>query len=416
MSTASREHPSGQGGEVRSLLSDSTNCWRSFRMGSAREIAGAEDVSVRFSFDSGHPPVETHPVADLTQLATELLAETHEVLEYGSSPALRSQLASWVGARQGLSGLDARNVTLALGGTQAIALVVAAFLEPGDVALIEALTFPYANRFMLQRGVDVRRMELDRDGIVMESLERQLAGLRRDGRPARLLYTIPTYHLPTGAVLPLARRQRLLELAAEYNLAVLEDAVYSDLQYDGEPNPPSLLHLDRDERVVQIHSFSKILVPGLRLGWACGPAPLIDGLNAQRLDLGVSQWLSAIMARYLERGLLDPHIEELRCVLLRKRDLAIGAMREHCASWTEFDVPTGGFYLWVAIDERVDLDQAKQAAALRGVRFRADDAFVYAGGARRHFRIPFASVTDHDLVDGIRIVGEELGRSVVGHR
>lgn len=398
--------------KLYSLLSDETNEWRVFNMGAAVDVAPGVQVPVRFSFDSGHPPIEMHPLEDLKALAAEVLDESHSALEYGYSETLRDELAKWVSKRQGIPGLTAENFALASGGTEAIALTIAAVLAPGDVALIEALTFPYANRFMRQNGVDVRRMEIDEDGIVIATLERQLEELRREGKKVKLLYTISTYNLPTAAVLPLERRQRILELAEEYDLVVLEDAVYSDLQYDGAPNPPSMLSMDTSGRVIQIHTFSKIVVPGLRIGWACGAPQLIQGLHARRRELGVSQWLTEIMARYLASGKLDPHIDELNAVLLRKRNIAIDAMRTYCGDWTDFAIPTGGYYLWIEVDDRIDLDNAKVEAARRGVRFRADDAFVYAGGGRRHFRIPFASVTDEDLVEGIKIVGDVLADSL----
>jgi len=398
------------------LLTAQTNDWRTYSMGAAVDMHGDVDAPIRFSFDAGQPPTEVQPRAELLSLAADVLADSSTAFEYGYGDALRAELAKWVGERQGIPGLTTENFTLASGSTEAIAMTIAAFLNPGDVALIEALTFPYANRFMLQAGVDVRQMEIDDDGILIDNLERQLGQLRREGRRPRLLYTISTYNLPTGAVLPLDRRQRILELAEAHDLVVLEDAVYSELQYDGDPNPPSMLSMDTTGRVVQVHSFSKTVVPGLRIGWACGPTQLIEGVHAQRRELGVSQWLSEIMARYLERDMLNPQIEVLNRALRRRRDVAVDAMRTYCGEWTDFKVPTGGYYLWVEVDDRIDLDAAKIEAANRGVRFRADDAFVYAGGGRRHFRLPYATVSEEEIVEGIKIVGAVFADTVRDQR
>src|SRR6202012_3377463 len=150
-------------------------------------------------------------------------------------------------------------------------------------------------------------------------VERRLHELRAEGIRPKLLYTIPTFHLPTGAVLPLERRQRLLELAEAWDLVIVEDAIYSELRYDDAPLPPSLLALDRSGRVLQAHAFSKVLATGLRLGWMCARPELIQALGVMREGLGVSQWLSRIGAELMRRGELDRQIERATAICRAKR-------------------------------------------------------------------------------------------------
>src|SRR5919198_1934055 len=196
---------------------------------------------VTFNFDQGIAAEETFPMDDLKRLAVEVLdRDAARALEYISFDyesssgnivylstyvelvlgytGLRNELAAWIAERQGVSGLTADSFILTSGSVQAIALAINAFVNPGEAALVEAATFPYALRFLQMRGADVRAVEIDGDGIVVESLEQRLEELRREGIRPKLLYVIPTFQLPTCAVVPEDRRRRLLELAAEHRM------------------------------------------------------------------------------------------------------------------------------------------------------------------------------------------------------
>jgi 2-aminoadipate transaminase len=327
---------------------------------------------------------------------------------------LRDQLARWIGARQHVDGLDASCFILTSGATQAIALVAAAFTQPGDGALVESLTFAWAFRSLRLRGADVRMVELDGDGAVVQSIEARLRDLRRDGVRPKLLYLIPTHHLPTGTVMPLERRRRILELAEEWDLVVVEDAIYSDLGYDGEPAPPSLLSLDRSGRVVQVHAFSKIVASGLRLGWGCARPDVIEALAAVREDLGVSQWLSRIMAEFMRRGYLDGQIDRARAVYREKRDLAAAGLRSACGDLVDFDLPRGGIFLWVRLDERVNWERAKADAAQRGVSVREADQFmmVRPTSGQHHFRLGFGHASRQEIEEGTAALGAAISAAV----
>jgi 2-aminoadipate transaminase len=331
-------------------------------------------------------------------------------MSFGYS-GLRDEVAAWISRRERVPGLTADNVILTSGATQAIALAAAAFVEPGEGALVEALTYTYAFKSLELRGADVRRVALDEHGMVIESLEQRLRELRDDGVRPKLLYTIPSYQLPTGTVLPLERRRQLLELADEWDIVVVEDAMYSHFHYDGEPVPPSLYNLDRSGRVLQTHSFSKIIAPGLRIGWICGPADAVGALAGVREDLGVSQWLARVVAAFMAEGRLDPLIDRANGIYRAKRDVAAAALREQAGGLVDFAVPHGGFYLWVGVDDAVDWQRAESEAAQRGVAVRSADAFRQEG-ASRHFRLGFGHSSETELRDGIELLGEALASSV----
>jgi 2-aminoadipate transaminase len=386
---------------------------------------------IRYNFDAGYPAPEALPREPLGALATTVLTDPaalgyvsmrydaagepiyHEEDFNGraemalGNTELRTELAAWIGRRQGIEGLDAANFILTSGASQAIALAAAAFINPGEGALVEALTFAWGFRSLKMRGADVRMVELDDEGMVIESLERRLQEFRADGIRCKLLYTIPTYQLPTGAVMPLERRKRLLQLAEEWDLIVVEDAIYSDLHFDGPEPPPTLLSLDTSGRVLQAHAFSKIVATGLRLGWMCGRPELIEALGIVREDLGVSQWISRVMCEYMRRGELDSQIERAAAIYRRKRDVMCESLTAACGDLVEFRPPGGGIFMWVHLDPSVDWRAAQQQAALRGVSVREANAFSFLGdtGPVRNFRLGFGHGSENEIRTGIEILG-----------
>jgi 2-aminoadipate transaminase len=385
-------------------------------------VMPAPPAPLRYNFDAGYPAPEAFPIEDFRRIAGEVLADRSS-LSYTSvrydadsgepiyedvgfrgrlemslgNESLRQQLAEWIGRRQSIPGLDSSNFVLTSGATQAIALACAAFVNPGEGALIESLTFAWAYRSLSARGADVRMVELDDQGMVVESLEARLEEMRADGVKPKLLYLIPSYQLPTGTVLPLERRRRILALAEEWDLVVIEDAIYADLGYDGEAPPPSLFHLDRSGRVMQAHAFSKIIAAGLRLGWMAGHPDMIRALAAVR------------------EGKLDPQIERAAGIYRRKRDRAAAGLTAAAGDLVDFRLPNGGIFLWVRLDDAVDWDAAKADAALRGVAVREADQFMLAApetSGPRHFRLGFGHCSDTEIDEGTAALGAAISAAV----
>jgi 2-aminoadipate transaminase len=385
---------------------------------------------VTFNFDQGIAAEETFPVGELKELMGRVLdSDGERALEYisfeydhGSDQivyiasyielvlgytGLREQVARWIARTQGTSDLVADGIILTSGSVQGIALAINAFLDPGDGALVESATFPYAMRFMEMAGATIRPVEIDREGIRIDALEARLRELQSAGVRPKLLYVIPTFQLPTGAVLPEDRRRALLEVAERWNLVVLEDAIYQELRFEGE-RVPSLLSLDRSGLVVQAHGFSKILAPALRLGWISGQPNMIEALASVRQDLGVSQWLCRMMAIYLAEDRLDAHIERANSVYRRKRDVAATMVRECCGDAVQFEVPQGGFYLWIKLADDVDWEKAQHAAAMGGVFCRPGERFMVGEQGQQYLRLAFSHAPDHELQRGIRVLGEAI--------
>ncbi len=379
------------------------------------------EVKVSWAFEAGLPDPATFPIDDLVRISEKVLrSEADEALQYGMPfsggiiygyPGLRDLLAQRTNEQDGRD-LDRKSVMLTSGGVQGIAIACRAFLEPGDVAAVEAPTWGAALSAVAQCGAEAIAIPLDDDGLRLDVLEEQLARLAAEGRRLKLLYTITTFNTPTGVSLSLERRERLVALARRWNFLMLEDNVYGDLRYDGS-RIPTLLGLDDTGRVLRVDSFSKTLAPGLRLGWVTGHPDVLGALASVRGDLGVSQWTARIMAGYLEEGLFEPHIERVTALYRAKRDATQAALEAHCATACHWRRPEGGFFFWVELDDTIDGQRTMAEAMAGGVVCRPGERFFGDDddSGRRLFRIAFTQVPLDEIERGIAVLGKAIDAS-----
>jgi 2-aminoadipate transaminase len=379
------------------------------------------EVKVTWAFEAGLPDPATFPVDDLLRISESVLrTDSAAALQYGGAQhggiiygyeGLRDLLAERA-RREGVADVDRSGVMLTSGGIQAITMACRAFLDPGDVLAVEAPTWGAVLSAAATQGAEAVAIPMDREGLLVDELERRLAQLRREGRRLKLLYTIATFNTPTGISLSEARRRRVLELARQWEFVVLEDNVYGDLRYEGDPIP-SMLSLDDSGLVLKIDSFSKTLAPGLRLGWVTGHPEAIGALSSVRGDLGVSQWTARIMARYLEEGLYDPHIASVNRLYRDKRDATEAGLRDSCSPWVTWRTPAGGFFVWVELGEEVDGAAVMQKALADGVVCRPGERFFGdEESGRQMFRIAFSQVPESEIERGIGVLGKAIVASV----
>ena len=405
------------GDRINALVSERVK--RVPRMGSFEFPA---DLNIRWAFEAGLPDPATFPLADLERLTTSVLEEdAADALQYGSPGSngigwgyevLRDRIAERTQRLEGRA-IDRRNVMLTLGGVQAITLACHAFLDDGDLLAVEAPTWGYALMAAREAGAEALAIPMDADGMQIDVLEQELARLADEGKRLKMLYTIATFNTPTGWSLSLPRRRRLLELADRYGFIVLEDNVYGELRYDGE-TIPTLFALDDTGLVVKIDSFSKILAPALRLGWVSGEPDAMRALGAVKGDLGVSQWIARVVARFMDEGKLEPHVAMVNELYREKRDLAVEALQSSCGPWVNFDVPEGGFFLWVELSPDVDGEQVMRKALAEGVMCRPGERFFGESDADAHkqwFRLAFIMVPKDELERGIAALGKAIADS-----
>ncbi len=378
------------------------------------------DVPIDYNFDMGLAGEETFPVDDLSRIGSEVInRDGSDAFEYGTTdydelvygyPELRDQIAARITARDDRD-LGRAGVIITSGSVQAIAMAIKAFVGPGDGVVVESPSFPFAIRYISAAGGEVAAVPVDDDGMVVEAIEERLEGFKANGVRPKLVYTITTFQLPTGTVMSLERRKKLVRLAKKWDLVVIEDNVYGDLRFEGD-RLPTLLSLDDSGRVLQADSFSKTVSPGLRLGWLAGHPDAVAGAASTRQDLGVSLWISRVMSQFIAEGKLDDHIRRVNELYRRKRDKAIAALGEYCGPWVKYRVPEGAFYLWLEIDDRVDGAKVREKALAEGVLCRPGEVFFGDGYGKQFMRLSYSHVSEHDIEQGIAVLGRAIMDSI----
>jgi len=369
------------------------------------------------SFIYGLPDPATFPADDLRRMAERVLQDRPELaLQYGPEQGygplidfLRRKLAR----DEGLN-LERPQVMLTGGSAQALDHLCTLFTHPGDVALVEAPTYHETLQLFRDHGLRPLQITTDEGGLQVEALADRLAALARRGERARLLYLIPNFQNPSGITLAADRRPLVLELAERYDLRVVEDDVYRDLAYEGQV-PPSLFQIDGGRRVLRIGSFSKILAPGLRLGWLLGPPAWIERLIHSGLRCmggGANPLVAHILADYCREGLLEPHLERLRQVYRERRDVALEALAAHMPGGVGWTRPGGGFFIWLTLPEPLRAVEVAERAREQKLLIPVGDPFFAEQPTAQHLRLAFSFVPPDKIRAGVEVLGRVLSAEV----
>lgn len=366
----------------------------------------------------GHPDPTTLPVDGL-RAATEAVLHSPQAclaLQYGpeqGTPALIDYLVEKLNREEGL-GLTHENLMLVAGSVHAVDMIARLYAGRDGVVLVEAPTYHDALHTFRDHGVDLRPVPIDDDGIVVEALAAQLALLQRQGKPPRLLYTIPNFQNPSGVTLTAARREAVLELARKYGFLVVEDDVYRDLAFEGEV-PPSLYALSGGQEVLRIGSFSKIVAPGLRLGWLFAAPEHIQrcvNCGTSQMGGGANPFTAHIVAEYCRAGHLEPQIARLRQVYRHRRDVTLAALERHMSPGVTWTRPRGGFFIWLTLPEGMNVERLREAARQRGVLFVPGTGFFVGGGGERNLRLAFSFVPPDEIERGVAVLAQAIGEVV----
>jgi 2-aminoadipate transaminase len=375
--------------------------------GSWRAIDAPDAVSLSFGF----PYPASFPNDELVAAAADLFeAEGDSALQYGGGE-YAGQLSEVVAARERERGVDCdpEQVVLTSGASHAIDQVCRTVLEPGDPVFLSAPTFMGALSILRNHGPELVSFPVDEAGMDVDAVAEALATRRAADRPLpKLLYVVPNFQNPTGVTLSRDRRERILELAAEYDFLVLEDDAYGDLRYDGEDVPP-LAALDDEGRVIRTGTFSKTIAPGVRTGWAVAHEAVAAQLS--RTNAGrPNTFTRGVLARYCEAGHLEATLPELRAAYAERRDHMLACLAEHLPAGGDWTEPEGGFFVWVTLPAGLDADDLLEVAADEGVTYLPGEMFYPDGGGERSLRLSFSHVSMDEMGEGVAA----LGRAVEG--
>ncbi|WP_026121799.1 PLP-dependent aminotransferase family protein [Paraburkholderia kururiensis] len=358
------------------------------------------------SFAGGYPASDLFDVEGLNAAATRAYQAPAQCLQYGPTdglPALKAQLVQLMGRRGVSCATDELVVTT--GSQQGLDLLLRVLVSPGDVVLTEQPAYPATLQALRLQQAQVVTIPVDRDGLDVEHLAKRLAS-GVVSRP-RLLYTVPTFANPTGATLTRERRIALLKLAVQYRFLIVEDDPYGDLRFSGEPIP-SMLALTSEvegsrDWVVHFSSLSKIVAPGLRVGWTIAPAAIARRcvIAKQTVDLCSAPWTQAISAEYLAEGALERHVPRIVAAYRDKNHALCHALRVELGDRIEFHAPLGGMFVWARIPG-LDAAALLARAIEHKVIFVPGNAFFADHADTSSLRLSFAAPDIAAIEEGVR--------------
>jgi 2-aminoadipate transaminase len=415
--------PAGSGGSRRtrstardieryaSLFAERTKVMKSSAMRDLMALTERDDV---ISLAGGLPDTSTFPPDSYASLMGKVAAEScARALQYGPTEGLTlvKRCIAQVMAAEAME-VDADELLVTTGGQQVIDLVCKTLLDPGDVVVCEAPTYPGAVPTFSAYQADVVQVTMDRDGMRVEELEQTLETLERSGRRPKFVYTVPNFHNPAGVTMSLERRHELVRIAGERELLVLEDNPYGLLRYEGTPLP-TLRSLD-DEFVIYASTFSKILSPGVRLGWAVAPAPVLQKMNIgkQGSDLCSSSISQYFVAAYFESGPWEDYVRSLIEIYRRRRDVMLDSLAEHFPREAQWTHPRGGLFIWATLPDYIDTTDLLARALEDHVAFVPGRAAFIDGRGGSSMRLNFSGVNEDEIREGIRRIGEVVREQV----
>jgi DNA-binding transcriptional MocR family regulator len=356
---------------------------------------------IALAFGDADPSLFPHE--ELIAAVEETLSRDIDgALNYGPTYAGLVQLAAERLRRRGVDASERRTL-ICYGSSQIIGMLPQVLITPGDSVIVEAPSFLGAVMQFRRSGARLVGVPVDAQGMDVAALERTLAELHAAGVRPKFIYTIPTFHNPTGTTMPLERRLRLLELAAAYGVLVVEDDAYGSLRFGGEDLPP-LAALDTQGWVINLGTFSKIFAPGVRLGWAHGPEALIDRLQMCKVEGSSGPFITRVLANFAAGGRLDRHIDELRAHYRAKCELMLAAIARELPGASAVR-PDGGFFIWLRLPAGVSATALAAAALAEGVEVLPGPRCYADGSGDDHIRLAFSYAPADQIADGIARLG-----------
>lgn len=372
-----------------------------------RELLKLTEEPDIISFAGGLPAPELFPIKGMEQACVKVLEEDGAAaLQYSSTDGyfpLRKRIAGR-SAKLGIN-VDPSNILITSGSQQGLEFTGKIFINEGDVVICESPSYLGALSAFRAYQPKFVGVEMDDDGMIVERLEEALKAYP----DAKFIYTIPDFQNPTGRTLSLSRRKRLMELAEKYEIPVIEDNPYGELRFDGEILP-SLKSLDTKGLVIHLGTFSKILAPGMRLGWVVAEPEILHKYNLvkQGADLQCSSIAQRDVDKFLEMFDIESHIEKIKAVYRKRRDLMVDTIKQEFPSNVTCTHPNGGLFAWVEFPEEIDAADILKLALEQKVAFVPGESFYPNGGNANHCRLNYSNMPEDKIVEGITRLGKVL--------
>ncbi|HOE04093.1 MAG TPA: PLP-dependent aminotransferase family protein [Bacteroidales bacterium] len=376
-----------------------------------REILKLTQKPDIISFAGGLPSADSFPVEDIRRISDHILSTMGTTaLQYGTTEGcvqLKDQLIAHYACDGTLMNRD--NLLITTSSQQGLDLVAKIFINPGDTVICGLPSYLGGISAFRSYGAKLEGIELDAQGMRSDLLEQKLEALKKIGVKPKFIYIIPDFQNPAGITMPVARRKEILELAYRYDVLIVEDSPYRELRFDGEAQD-MIYKIDTTGHVIALGTFSKILAPGFRTGWAIGHPEIIDKLVVakQATDLCTPAILQLIIARYMEEGLLHKNLPRTIAMYREKRDLMLKCFDENMpegVSWTE---PEGGLFLFMTLPKHMNAEKLFAVAIENKVAFVLGQTFYCDGGGQNTLRLNFSFATHEQIVEGVKRLAKAI--------
>ena len=374
-----------------------------------RELLKLTTMPEIISFAGGLPAPELFPTEDLKKVDEAVLTkEGQAALQYGTTEGytpLREQIAGRM-KKSFMVDCTPENIVITSGSQQGLSLLAQIFLNPGDVVLVESPTYLGAINAFKLCGPEFVEVPTDDKGIIPEELEKILA---KYGDRVRMMYVIPEFQNPTGITWPMERRKAFMDIINRYDFPVLEDDPYGELRFDGD-KVPSLKSMDTKGNIIFLGSFSKILMPGLRIAWMVADPTIIDKVVKlkQAVDLQSSSFGQRQTSFFIDMYDLDAHVAKIKELYKKRRDLMCDSMKEYFPEGITFTYPEGGLFTWVTLPEGMDAKELMPKVLAKNVAYVPGGPFYPHGGNANHFRLNYSNMPEERIVEGIKRLAEVL--------
>lgn len=372
------------------------------------------------SFGGGMPNPVTFPKGEIRKIMDDVInTSSDKALQYGNTAGLdelRSQLMAFVKRKENIE-TDETHITVTAGSQQALYALGRIFIDPGDTIITESPTYVGAVSAFNANAASMVQVEMDDDGIRTDLIETRISELKQNGKKPKFIYVIPNFQNPTGVTLSLERRKHLLDISEEHDIPIVEDNPYGELRYSGE-KIPSIKSLDRNNTVTYLGSFSKIMAPGLRLGYIIAPDEVSSPVNLlkQALDLSTNTLSQFIAAEYLKRNIIDQQVPKSIKLYRAKRDTMLSALEEHFSDVGTWTNPEGGMFVWATVSPEINTSKMLMRAVRKGVIYVSGPAFTADKSHTSSMRLNFTFPENDQLVTGVKRLAEVVREEKVAIR
>jgi len=397
------------------LYSSSTKALKSSKI---RELFKMANIPGIISMAGGMPDSDHLPF----ELIKEIIGKWNHncariALQYGTTKGytpLLQKITEWMKTQKKIN-MEDQDIIITTGSQQALSLLAKIFVDEGDVVIVEIPSFIGAIASFYSYMSRVEGVPMDEQGMKIEELDNKIKSLIGEGKKVKLIYTIPNFNNPSGITLSSDRRKKLLQVSTKYGIPVIEDDPYGNLYYDGEENDYlPIKSLDKDGNVVYLGSFSKVLSPGLRLGWIVAKEELVAKLELQKQSYDAcTPTLSQLIAHdYLEGGYIGEFVKGMREVYRKKRDAMLEALHRNMPEEVKWTTPRGGLFIWVTLPQYVNAEKLFMEAIKHRVAFVTGDAFLPENYPNHYIRLTYGDLPVEKIVEGIKRLSEVIKKMI----